>query len=182
MTRRGTSRRRTVVPVTRRMRTISPPRDMLRVSDMTPTKLFPPADPPQVERTIKLSKKVQFSQTVSAGASADFSPAEIMSNVPGGLTYWNSFRIEKILIWGGADADGTITATVSAVSGFSQPPFTLIDSNTAGNRRPAVGFRLGLLDRSRFFGTADDTTLVTVSSSVATIIVVQATIELISPP
>lgn len=156
--------------------------NVVKPNDFSPSKRSPPVDPPQVERTIRVMKVVQFSQTVSEGASADFSPAEIAAAVPGGLTYWNNFRIERIDAWGTAQADATLSLTLAPQSGWNQPPFTVLDSNTSGQRRPACGVKLGLLDRARFWGPADETTLVTVSQSVAGLIIVQATIELISPP
>lgn len=157
------------------------PADIVRVADFTPTRVQPPEEPDQVERTIRVTKKVQFSQVLAGGSSADFSPAEIAAAVPGGLTYWNTLRVERINVWAGAQQDNTMTVQVPSLGG-NNPPLTLTDSGTGGARRPAVGFRLGLLERSRFYGVADTTTLVTVSASVPTTVVIQATVELASPP
>jgi hypothetical protein len=138
-----------------------------------------------VERTIKLAKKVRINALLTAGTLA-ITPAFLMQGVPGGTSYWNSCQIERIEVYGGdtasADPSG-LTLTVEPVSAYSQPPFSVSDSGTIGAERARCGVRLGLLDRARWFGTADTTTIATVSSAgvVNEPVVVYASIQLVSP-
>jgi hypothetical protein len=137
-----------------------------------------------VERTIKLAKKVRVSADLAAG-TLSITPAFLMQGVPGGSTYWNSVQVERIEVYGsdagGADPFGLIL-TVEPVSGYSQPPFSVTDSGTTGAERARCGVRLGLLDRARWFGTADTTAIATVSSGTAVeSVTVYASIQLISP-
>lgn len=134
-----------------------------------------------VEQTVKVQKRVEVPITISTGTGT-ITPADLAAGIPGGATYWSAMRIDRIDIWGEATSDGGLTVRLDSQSGWSQPNFTMRDSGTTGHQRPACGFRLGLLDRARFFGTADTTPLCTVS--VATMeaynCVVQASIELVS--
>jgi len=91
--------------------------------------------------------------------------------------------IERIDVWGSASEDSTVAMQVVGDSSWNQPPVQWQDVGVPGQSRPRIGVRLGLLDRARWFGTADTTTLVNLSTSSNTAtIVVQATIELLSPP
>jgi len=91
-------------------------------------------------------------------------------------------RVEKIDVWGSGLDDSTVTLEVVPDSSWDQPPLQLVDAGTPGQRRPAVGVRLGLLDRARWLNTADTTVLCTVSTSSSTAtVVIQATVELVSP-
>jgi hypothetical protein len=57
-----------------------------------------------------------------------------------------------------------------------------MDTGVEAARRAKVGVKLGLMDRARYFGTADTFTLLEVSSSEPNVpITVQADIELWGP-
>lgn len=149
------------------------------VRSMYPERLTVKADPPEIVHTIRVMKRVQLTQTVTTPFS--ITPAALALAIPGGLTYWNSFRIERVDVWGTANVDNTLSVSLPAVSAGSQPPVTYVDTGIAGQRRPMVGFRLGLLDRARFFGVADATVLATVNFSSGTSLTIQAVLELSSP-
>jgi hypothetical protein len=127
-----------------------------------------------VEPTIRLQKRIQFLH--SAEAPTVLTVADFSAAVPGGTTYWNSIRIDRVDVW--ALDGGQAEVTVSPDSSWNQPPLHLLDIGTAGQRRGAVGFRLGLLDRARFFGVAAADAVCTVGGGS---LVIQASIELISP-
>lgn len=151
-------------------------RDQLSVGQFAPTRHVPVAEPPPAERTIKVMKRIQV-LVPAAASTVQVTPSFLSAGVPGGLTFWTSMRVDKLDIWG-SDTD-RISVEVLPISGWSQPPFVVNDSGSPGNRRCAVGLRLGLLDRARFFNTSDTTSLATVVREEGEIIV-QATIELIS--
>jgi hypothetical protein len=137
-----------------------------------------------VERTIKLAKKIRVDASLVAG-SLSITPAFLMAGVPGGTSYWNNVQVERIEVFGSdltAVGSTQLTLTVDPVSAYSQPPFVVSDEGTTGAERARCGVRLGLLDRARWFGTADTTVLATVSASSTTeAVLVYASIQLISP-
>jgi len=154
------------------------------VSSFAPERLRPPQDPPIVQNTVRVSKKIQlFIPAESTPTVTPISASLLATAVPGGLTYWSTMRIERIDAWGSGLDDSTIQLMIVSQPGWSQPNLQLEDVGTPGQQRPRIGVRLGLLDRARWFSTADTTVLCSLqtSSSTATI-VLQATIELLSPP
>jgi hypothetical protein len=110
----------------------------------------------------------------------------IAAAVPGGSTYWNSIRIQKLMFWGQdfsstASQSVPLTVEVTSVSGWSQPPMQYSDQGTGGQKRSTVGFKLGLLDQARYFGPADSTVVATVKTAPTSTVVVRASVELVSP-
>jgi len=79
------------------------------------------------------------------------------------------------------DATNFLRVTLAADSSWDQPNFQVTDTGTVGNERPRVAFRLGLLDRARWFTTADTTPVCIITGPVDTNVTIQATIEIISP-
>jgi len=156
----------------------------LGTRDFAPQRVEPSVQPQQVERTVKVAKKLRLDAALVAGSFA-ITPAALANAVPGGLSYWNSMQVERIDVYGPDQATlsgAGITLTVQPVSSFSQPPFVVSDDGTFGSERARVGVRLGLLDRARWFGVADTTPLATVSSGLQTsAIIVYASVQLISP-
>jgi len=136
-----------------------------------------------VEPTIRVTKK--FSITLGVAASPlPVTVAMLSASIPGGLTYWSRVRFEKFDVWSGSpDEAAKLSITVGPDASSAQPPFQITDHGTSGQRRSAVGFKLGLLERARFFGTADTTALFTVLAPAGpgVQVFVHTTIELISP-
>jgi hypothetical protein len=136
-----------------------------------------------IEPTIRVTKKFEVSLR-SATTPWSITVAQLCAGIPGGLTYWNRVRFEKFDIWNnsaleGQTQSGPLAISIAPDSTSGQPPFQLVDNGTVGNRRSGVGFRLGLLERARFYGTADTTVIFTVQSGSS--VLVQVTMELLSP-
>jgi hypothetical protein len=140
-----------------------------------------------VTDSIRLTKKVQITVPIDGSGIVTLAVSALMAGVPGGLTYWNSFRVERVDFWGDDDFDNKgnesfLTIIAAQNSAWNQPQFGFSDVGTYGSRRAAVGFRLGLLDRSKYFATAATDNLCTISAPVGSFVIVQATIELLSQP
>jgi len=160
------------------------------VAMYAPRRVQVPSDPPTTESTIRVQKLLQFNFQVAA-AGANLTVANVAAAIPGGTTYWNSIRIQKLQFWG-PDYNAietltpgvpSMTVTVPSNSSWSQPPMQFADSGTGGQKRATIGYKLGLLDQARFFGPADTTTLATikVNSTSTAAVVVQVSVELVSP-
>jgi hypothetical protein len=131
-------------------------------------------------------KKVQISVPLDATTGvASLAFGALMAGVPGGLTYWHRFRVERVDLWGSdtitSESSNSLSVVLSASSSWDQPNFQVTDVGTIGNERPRVGFRLGVLDRARWFNTAATELLCLITGSPGTEVTVQATVELVSP-
>lgn len=148
---------------------------------MAPQRASRMTDPPVVVDTIKLTKRIQVVVSTPESGSALISPSVLMAGVPGGLTYWRNCRIERIDIFSNsapASLD-TITVTSAGNDEWNQTVAQWIDTGVPGQARAHVGYRLGLLDRARWFNTADDTPLGAVSVDTGpNKVIVQAVVEL----
>lgn len=156
------------------------------VNSFSPSRADPPAQIPGVEPTIRLSKRVQISAQLSGESGiVTIAFSDLLTGVPGGLTYWHKFRVERVDIWGDqvlpGDTDNTIRVTLAASSDWSQPNFQVFDAGTVGVERPRVGFRLGLLDRSRWISTGYAEPMFVVAGPPDSRLIIQASIELVSP-
>jgi len=156
---------------------------VMGVSDFAPKEVTPTSDPRPVEYSIKIPKRIQIQVVLPESGNHSVTVSELMGGVPGGITYWNRVRFERFDVWSGADAASSdvLTVTVSPQNDWSQPVFSVKDSGTVGNTRAKVGFRLGLLDRARYFGTAATTELFVVGGLATSEVIIQASVELISP-
>jgi hypothetical protein len=149
-----------------------------------PSKASSIAEPPPVTDTIRLTKRIQVTLPAPASGSEVVSPALLATGIPGGLTYWRNMRIERLDFWSNhviSETVGTDTLTVTAAGNdaWSQTVAQWVDSGTPGQRRAHVAFRLGLLNRARFFNTADNTPLAAVSyDGGASQVICQAVVEL----
>jgi hypothetical protein len=157
----------------------------LTISSFAPQEVRPPLDPVPVEYSIKVSKRIQLQVTVGSSGNFSVDPSMLSAGVPGGLTYWNRMRIDAVYAYGdsagSAGDDHTISIQASNSTDWDQPSFNIRDTGTLGQSRPRVGFRLALLDRARWFGTAGTTELCVVNAPTDSIVTLQATIELMSP-
>jgi len=136
-----------------------------------------------IEPTIRVTKKFEVTLR-SATTPFSVTVAQLAAGIPGGLSYWNRIRFEKFDIWNDStEPSSLLSLNVFPDSDSAQPPFQLLDHGTAGNRRSGVGFRLGLLERARFYGTADTTVIFTVQqpAGTGTQILVHVTMEMLSP-
>lgn len=154
-----------------------------------PTRKALAINPGDVQTTIRLTKRIQISVPLAVTTGlGSLKVSDLASGIPGGSSYWNSIRVTAIDVWGtatstttpGADT-GSLQINVDSSSSWSQPPVTWIDSGTSGAERPRIGFTLGLLDQARFFGTADTTVLFSAKGTPQTSLIVQCTVELVSP-
>lgn len=156
----------------------------LNMNVYQPMKAKCSADPPPVESSIRVLKRIQITLPYDTTSLGDVSMSVLMAGVPGGLTYWNRARLEKVDIWSNSSSTGTDTLTVllPGVDEWSQPPVSFVDTGTYGNRRACVSFKLGLLNRARWLSVADTTVLFTAKADgqASGLLVVQATIELLS--
>jgi hypothetical protein len=140
------------------------------VSMMAPRRIPVGADPPDNVEFVKVDKTVTIDVGFTANEAFDLTVAKVSAALPGGQTYWNRCRIESVKVWGSA-SPGTaaksgestpLIVRLPSDASWSQPISQWEDSGTAGQRRPAVGFQLGLLDRARWFGTSDNHVLCTI--------------------
>jgi hypothetical protein len=159
------------------------------VAQMAPSRVPIIVDPPSIQDTIRIVKRIQItlSQTTTGAVTLRYS--DLMAGVPGGLTYWNSVRVERLDFWSmwNGQASNTIHVTIPTASSWGQPQSEWTDSGVPGKRRAHIGIRFGLIERSRFAGTATTDTLCLVSvdgsstTEAPSFVTCQAVIELISP-
>jgi hypothetical protein len=152
---------------------------------MAPMRLVPPADPPETLNIVQATQVFSFALSIATGSTAQtVSVAQIMANLPGSTTFWQGCRFEKFLVYGAqmgtaVDFFEPLQVNVGALPGGF---LSLRDDGTTGQTRAKVGFRLGLLARSAWFGPADTTVLFSVNQQGATqLLRVVATISLRSP-
>lgn len=147
---------------------------------MAPNRTSRMRDPAPVVDTIRLTKRIQITLPVDEEGDVGITPAILMAGVPGGLTYWREVRIERIDIFSNAapgeiDTLNLVTAGDSSVNGVAQ----WIDTGVPGQHRAHIGYRLGLLDRSRWFNTSATTGLGSLTASTRPgSVIVQAVVEL----
>lgn len=163
------------------VRKVNPQAVMIR--DFAPREVKAPPQIKSVEFSIKVPKLIQISVPLPSSGNESINPSMLSAGVPGGLTYWNSIRIEKILVYSGdaGEEASRLTVVVSPQSGWNQPPFQITDAGTVGNERARLGFKLGVLDRARWFGVADTTELCVVAGIADSTVIIQASVELLSP-
>lgn len=150
------------------------------VAMMSPQRASRMRDPAPVVDTIRLTKRIQITLPVDAEGDVGITPAILMAGVPGGQTYWRECRIERIDIFsnsapGEIDTINLVTAGDSSVNGVAQ----FMDTGVPGSHRAHIGYRLGLLDRARWYSTAATTGLGSLTASTRPgSVTVQAVVEL----
>lgn len=156
----------------------------IHIGDFGPQKLVAPPQIRFVEPTVRFTKRIQVTLPVGS-LSLVVTPSLLAAGLPGGLTYWNNIRFERFDLYGDQASSlseaGTLSVNLTPSSDWSQPAFELRSEGTVGNVRPSLAFRFGILDRARFFGTADTTNLFQILAPEGTIVTLQATVEVISP-
>lgn len=165
--------------------------DQRVVALMSPSRVLRLPVPPPVTDTITITKRIQIGMTQTGTTPQNLYVNELMAGVPGGLTYWTRVRIERIDVWSdyknvtGATSSvntDTLTVAIPPDSEWDQPNREWTDTGVPGQRRAHVGFRLGLLDRARYFITAADQILCQIGMDTEDAsVIVQATLELTSP-
>lgn len=172
---------------------------MLTVASFAPTRVKCPAEPPEVQDTIRVTKTVQFVLAQVINTPKPVTIATIMSAVPGGTTYWNKVRINSLRIWsetqlGASTANPVGTAPVLRVvaateSGWQLPNVSWTDTGTPGQRRSGIAYLPSMFTRGQWFGTASTTNICDVSNANGTPnpnlhaadITIQVNLELMSP-
>jgi len=155
------------------------------IGSLGPSRASRLSSPPEVQDTIRLTKKIQVRLTAFPGGTG-LSPAILSAGIPGGLTYWSKMRIERLDFWSNSSSTGTDTIQVQvppgAISG--SPPASWTDTGVYGQRRAHIGFRFGLSERQFWHTTADEKSLCNVRTDVtpSTTVIIQATVELMSTP
>jgi hypothetical protein len=159
------------------------------VSMYSPRRTYPPQEIPDVQNTVRVTKITTLYLRMEQPNSVDLTVAKVASSIPGGTTYWARMRISKVNVWmdmGPGTTSSTtgpvpLTVTLPSSNTWSQPAISWTDSGIVGQSRACVGFKLGLLDQARWFGTAATDVICTLSSGSNRSATVQVTVELMSP-
>jgi hypothetical protein len=163
------------------------------VSMYSPRRVKCPAEPPEVQNTVRVTKSVQLQILTSASAPLVVSPATIMGAVPGGNTYWAKMRLQGARLW--SETAGLATAGVGLTpilrvdiqnEGTDSPTISWSDTGTTGHRRPGIAFQPGLREQAQWFGAAATTPLFNVrvttgTTQVAEYVILQCVVEILSP-
>jgi hypothetical protein len=156
------------------------------VSQMKPHRASRLTSPPPVQDTIVVNKRIQIAVPIPAGTlSVLVTTQMLMAGVPGGLTYWNRVRIDRLDFWTNSShtsGTDTLTVAVAASTSWDQPPVEWTDTGVVGQRRAHIGFTPGLLDRARYFNTADAGSIcaVGVDGEGEQVVICQAQVQLMS--
>jgi hypothetical protein len=145
-----------------------------------------PADPPPVNISLTIQKKVQVTEQFSA-TTFDVDIPTILAGLPGGLTLFSSVRFARFDVWlqnyqGGPTPTPQLSSLVIhwTPQGLdSAERLTFIDSGTIGARRPAISWVPGQVFRNTWFPVADTNTLFVIDndSGQEISVTIQATIE-----
>lgn len=186
---RLTARKSTRVPTRSNTKNVA---EGMLMQSMMPHRVPIQNDPPSVIDSVQIMKVVQL-QTSPPTEGLNLTPALIASRLPGGATFWNRIRIEKISIWGDngsgsasapGSGSGDLFVLVPSDSGWDQPTIEWSDSGIFGQSRPKIAFKLGLLDRARWFNVASTQVLAQVGNRVAPsnpVLTIHFTVSVMSP-
>jgi hypothetical protein len=154
----------------------------IKTSEFAPMRISIPVQPTPSEVTVKIRKLLQINVPIGESGNVAVSPSMLSAGLVGGLTYWKVLQIDSIRVYSdaAAEASNLLTVSISPSSSWAQPNLVIKDSGTVGNERARIGFRLGLLDRARWFGTASTEELFVASASPDETIIVQALVTVIS--
>lgn len=159
----------------------------------SPRRIYPPMEIPEVQNTVRVTKVTAFDLKMQAPeTSVPITVAKIAASIPGGTTYWTRMRVSKVSIWADSASTGSgtiftvpLTVTLPSSGTWSQPAISFTDSGIYGQSRACVGFKLGLLDQARWFGTASTDVICNLSPTETApntrTATVHVTVELMSP-
>lgn len=87
--------------------------------------------------------------------------ASVASLIPGGLTYWNRLRIEKITVWLARQSSSAdqLQVTLPNDDSAGVPAMSFTDNAVTGATLPCVAFKLGLLQRARWYNPSSNVVL-----------------------
>jgi len=161
------------------------------VAMYSPRRIYPPMEIPEVQNTVRVTKVTTFDLSMQGpDPSVPITVAKVAASIPGGTTYWTRMRVSKVSIWAdGANTNtgqsASLTVTLPSSSTWSQPAISFTDSGVYGQSRACVGFKLGLLDQARWFGTASTDVICNLSPTSPSpnfrTATVHVTVELMSP-
>jgi hypothetical protein len=160
------------------------------VSMYSPRRVKCPAEPPEVQNTVKVTKSVQFQISTLVTGGVVLTPATIMGAVPGGITYWSKMRLQLVRVWAETETPGGGLTPILRVDiqneGTDSPTLSWSDTGTTGHRRPGISFQPGLREQAQWFVTASTTPLfnirvTTANTQVAEFVTVQCVVEILSP-
>lgn len=146
---------------------------------MQPHRVHIPADPPAVTTSVLVNKVIAFTPMPEPSVPFAIDVGTIMSQISGGTTYWSRVRIEKIQIWGLPDS--VLEVQVPTDNGWDQPPIEWEDTGVPGQSRPRIAFKLGLLDRTRWFSPTSEQILFRAIVTPDAGLVIHASVALMSP-
>lgn len=155
-----------------------------------PTRAACPNDPPSTSRTITVTQT--FASRFIMSAAAQSLPVSYFTTfIPGGQTYFTTIQFEKFYVWATNGSNSSVEDTrdfselqvmVMGNSTWNQPPKEWEDSGVAGKERPRIAFRLGLLDRARFYGVASNDVLFQIGAPEGSEVIVHFTCTVTGPP
>jgi len=148
------------------------------------------ADPPAVQDTILLQVRLQLTLKVEDNTITNIPASLIGSQLPGGVTEWDRFRINKFEVWGPdiiantSDSDTLTFGIRSATGGTDGGAFS--DNGTAGSRRAHIVIKPSTLYKMTWWpcGAATPVALLEYSGvgGSANTVLVQVSIEARSGP
>lgn len=143
--------------------------------DFSPRRSRALNDPPQTEKTVRVSKLVPM--PLVSGETTDLTPAKLFNWIQGSTVYYNKVRVEKVQAWADAVPGATVNLVAPGDNSWDQPPLNMDDSGISGSRRPALAFTPGLLQRARWFTPTDTTVLASarVGPGISGLIIASAT-------
>jgi hypothetical protein len=147
-------------------------------------------DPPTVQDTILLQVRLQLTLKIEDNTITNIPASLIGSQLPGGVTEWDRFRINKFEVWGPDVIANTSDSNIltfgirSATGGTDGAAFS--DNGTAGNARAHVVIKPSTLYKMTWWpsGAATPVALIEYSGvgGSANDVLVQVSIEARSGP
>lgn len=155
--------------------------------------------PPLTESTITVMRKFQGQFILSSTASGErpvriFGIADMAGLAPGGTTFWNRVRVERVSVYLKPD-QGTqalsqyhlpqLQVQIPGDDTIGSPPTTFRAQGVEGNSLAMIGWRFGMAQRMRWWNPSATQSLFTVSVDDTDggqwPMFVEVTLELVSP-
>lgn len=173
-------------------------------SSFMPMRLAEMPNPQMSENTVTVNHRFQAQYEPDENiTSINISTSDLMEAVPGGTSFWNRVRFEKIAIWLQPQTSTTTTGSLSSTEqgqlkvtlpgdsnrGFA--PATYQDNGVLGERFSNVVFKFPLLQRQFWYNTANTDSLFSLDSNVKqpamgvttqkAVYIIEFTAQLVSP-